>query len=71
MNLRPKRLTLSDNIVVTYADRDSRRRPRMAIQCEAIHPKSAVGRTAWLFLDDEDVTKLLLELRDAARIARL
>ena len=43
----------------------------MSDSSEVIHPKSAVGRRAWLFLDDEDVTKLLLELRDAARIARL
>ena len=38
----------------------------LAIECEVVNPPSSEGRTVYVFFDDEDVTKVLLELRSAA-----
>ena len=70
MNVRPKRYHDGSLRPVIPSELASNGRPRMAIECEAIGPRSAIGRTVYLFLDDEDVTELLLELRSAAREAR-
>ena len=42
----------------------------LAIECEVINPPSSRGRTVYVFLNDADVTDVLLELRDAAIRAR-
>jgi hypothetical protein len=40
----------------------------LAIECEVISDApTQKNRTVYVFLDNEDTTKLLLELRDAAR----
>jgi hypothetical protein len=70
MNARLKR-HLDGAIRTIWADRNDNGKPRIAVQCEIYNPPSLLRRTVYLFLDDEDVTDLLLELRDAARIARM
>jgi len=42
----------------------------VGIECEVVNPPSARGRTVWVYLDDRDVTDLLLELRAEATLAR-
>lgn len=59
MNVRPKRYALSDNPVIHYGD-------FLVVECEVFKPESAEGRTVFVFLDDDDVTNLLRECRDAA-----
>lgn len=59
MNVKPKRYALSDKPVVLYGD-------FLVIECEVYSPPSTAGRTVHLFLDDDDVTGLLRECRDAA-----
>jgi hypothetical protein len=67
VNLRPKRyLSEKVKLKVIYGSGN----PRVVIECDVIHPPSSVGRSAYLFLDDEEVTALLLELREAAIVAR-
>lgn len=58
MIVRPKR-HLDGEIRFHYGD-------FLAIECEVINPPSARGRSVSVFLDVDDVTKLLLELRSAA-----
>jgi hypothetical protein len=59
VNIKPKRYSLSDKPVVFYGD-------FLVVECEIYSPRSAAGRTVHLFLDDDDVTELLRECRDAA-----
>ena len=69
MRVRIKR-HLDGTPKVSYADSDSKGRPRLAVECEAFGPPSSKGRRVWVFLDDDEVTALLLELRHAATVAR-
>jgi hypothetical protein len=62
VNVRPKH-DYDGNLRPLYGD-------LLAIECEAISPPSAVGQTVYVFLDDDEVTQLLLELRAAAIRAR-
>ena len=70
MNVKPRRWHDGRLKPIIPSESASNGRPRMAIECEGIGPRSSVGRTVYLFLDDEDVTELLLELRSAAVEAR-
>jgi hypothetical protein len=58
MNVRPKR-HLDGGVKMLYGD-------MLAIECEVYSPPSSEGRTVYVFLDDDDVTMLLRECRDAA-----
>jgi hypothetical protein len=60
--VKPKRY-LTGEMKFNYGD-------HLAIECEVVNPPSARGRTVYVFLDDADVTDLLLETRDAAIRAR-
>ena len=42
----------------------------LGIECEVVNPPSARGRKVYVFLDDQDVTDILRELREAAIRAR-
>lgn len=64
MQLKPYRL-LSGSLRVILHENDG-----LIIELEAQYPASAKGRKAWLFLDANDVTELLLELRESAIEAR-
>lgn len=66
MNVRPKRYPLlPERLKVIYGTDNIN-----AIECEVIHPPSQKGRTVYLFLDVEDTTDLLRELRGMAIDAR-
>ena len=64
MNVRPKRHPAygdgDDYLKMLYGD-------MLVIECEVYSPPSSEGRTVYVFLDDDDVTMLLQECRDAAR----
>lgn len=72
MNVRPKRhptygfdpdqpkISFEGKLKMIYGD-------FLVIECEVYSPPSAEGRTVYVFLDDDDVTMLLQECRDAAR----
>jgi hypothetical protein len=42
----------------------------LMVECETMHPQSHEGRTAYVYLDVEAVTALLLVLREMAIEAR-
>ena len=62
MNVRPKRHGIGDDgeLKMLYGD-------FLVIECEVYSPPSSEGRTVYVFLDDDDVTGLLRECRDAAK----
>lgn len=71
MNVRPKRFFFEPHdIKIIHGAPEHADHPRIVVECEVTHPPSAEGRSVYLWLNDADVTTLLLELRDAARIAR-
>src|SRR5436190_21666606 len=59
VNIKPKRYSLTDKPVIHYGD-------FLVVECEVYSPPSAAGRTVYMFLDDDDVTELLRECRQAA-----
>jgi hypothetical protein len=61
MNIRPKRW-LHDGALRTTPSGDK----FFILECEAISPPSSVGRTVYLWLDVEETTDLLKELRGKA-----
>jgi hypothetical protein len=67
MNVRPKRFpgygSTPERLNMLYGD-------MLAIECEVYSPPSSEGRTVYVFLDDDDVTMLLRECRDAAKMHR-
>lgn len=65
MNVSPKRWhTGEPKRVLWHGDHSG-----IVIECEAISPKSAAGRTVWVHITGEDVEHFMKELRDLA-IAR-
>jgi hypothetical protein len=64
VNVRPKRYLGGEQLKTIYGD-------FLVIECEVYSPKSSVGRTVYVFLDDDDVTMLRRECFDAARRHRM
>jgi hypothetical protein len=69
VNLRLRRFAFGERKVRTIPG-EGGGDPRLAVECEVISPPSAKGRKMYLFLDDADVTDLILELRSYAVAAR-
>ena len=64
MNAQPKRQW--DGTIATIPAPDH----HMVIECKITYPPSAEGRTVYLHIPAEDVTDMLLALRDQAREMR-
>ena len=66
MNIVPKHPLHDETALVTIPSDKG----MFVLECEVIDPPSLTSRPVYLFLDDEEVTALLLELRHSARDAR-
>ena len=66
MNIVPKR-ALHDPAALNVIPSE---KGMFVMECEVIDPPSLTSRAVYLFLNDEEVTALLLELRSSAREAR-
>lgn len=64
MNVVPKKRAADGSLIVIPAI------DHYVLECTVTSPPSSAGRTAYLVLTDEDVTTMLLSLRESAIHAR-